>query len=140
LIELFNILILFYYNEYTLKIILFSNIYKPDEHRDGDKSVNDQEQRYLNSMFEYKELKNEFDDINNKKQEIANSHKEKLQEKKQESDKLYQEFYKQKQHVAQNAKSTRTGNEFSLKVYIYIYFFLKIIIYNHYTFFFILTF
>ncbi|ORX87413.1 hypothetical protein BCR32DRAFT_161510 [Anaeromyces robustus] len=90
---------------------------RPDEHRDGDKSLNDQEQRYLGSMYEYKELKNEYDDINNKKQEIANSHKEKLQDKKQEAEKLYQEFYKQKQHIAQNAKSTRTGNEFSLKVF-----------------------
>ena len=91
-------------------------------------------------MYEYKDLINEYDEINNKKQEISNMYKEKLLEKREESDKLYKEFYRQKQHIAQNAKSTRTGNEFSLKVYIYIYFFLKIIIYNHYTFFFILTF
>jgi len=79
--------------------------------------MNDQEQRYLGSMYEYKELKNEYDDINNTKQEIANSHKEKLQEKKKESEKLYHEFYKQKQHIAQNAKSSRAGNEFSLKIF-----------------------
>jgi len=90
---------------------------RSDEHRDGDKSQNDQEQRYLNSMYEYKELKNEYDDINKKKQEIVNSHKEKLQEKREESEKLNKEFYKQKQHIAQNAKSTRSGNEFSLKVF-----------------------
>jgi len=102
---------------YKINYMNFSEKKRPDEHRDGDKSLNDQEQRYLGSMYEYKELKNEYDDINNKKKEIADSHKEKLQEKKQEAEKLYQEFYKQKQHIAQNAKSTRTGNEFSLKVF-----------------------
>jgi hypothetical protein len=90
---------------------------RPNEIRDGDKSLNDQEQRYLASMYEYKDLINEYDEINNKKQEISNMYKEKLLEKREESDKLYKEFYRQKQHIAQNAKSTRTGNEFSLKIF-----------------------
>lgn len=88
-----------------------------DSHRDGDKSLIDQEQRYLSSICELKELMTEYDTLNNEKTNITDENKQKLDDKRKESEKLYQEFYKMKLHIAQIAKSSRAGKEFNMKVF-----------------------
>ena len=89
---------------------------KPEEQRDSDRSVADQEQRYVSCIATLEDLRKEYTNLSNHNKKTIEELRGRLDKKKGKAGKVADDFNAYKRSVADDAENSRTGKPIPPKV------------------------